>query len=195
MSKKEIIVVLLILFAMASRFLFIVNGESILPNFTALGAIAIFGATLLKGARKWIIPLVVLWVSDLILNNMIYAEYYAHFQIFGNVWVYGSILIIGLIAYKIMQKASWKRLALTSIVAAVLFFLITNAGVWLSATSPYAKDLSGLMQSYIAGIPFFRNTLLGNLFFGFALFGIYEYIAVKMNGLEPFFNKKLIAEV
>lgn len=184
MTRKEIIVVLLILIAMASRFLFIVDGESILPNFTAVGAIAIFGASLLKGFRKWMIPLVVLWISDLILNNVIYAAYYEHFQVFGSLWVYSSILLIGLIAYKLMQKASWTRLALTCTVAAVLFFLITNAGVWLSPSSPYAKDISGLMQSYTAGLPFFRNTLLGNLFFGFSLFGAYEYLAYKVTGID-----------
>ncbi len=193
MKKKEILIVMLILVAMSTRFLFIVDGESLLPNFTAVGAIAIFGACYLKGFKKWIIPLAVLWISDLILNNIIYGAYYEHFQVLGSMWVYGSFLLIGLVAFRMMQKANWTRLALTSLTAAVLFFLITNFGVWVSATSPYSKDLSGLVQSYVAGIPFFRNTLLGNLFFGFALFGSYEMLASRIKEIEPLILSKKTA--
>jgi hypothetical protein len=40
----------------------------------------------------------------------------------------------------------------------------------------YARDLSGLMQSYIMGIPFFKNTLLGNFFYTAMFFGSYELV-------------------
>ena len=190
MSKKELIIFFLILIAMASRFLFIVDGQSLIPNFTAVGAIAILGAAHLKGFKKWIIPMVVLWMSDLILNNLVYAEYYEHFMIFGSLWVYGSIVVIGILAYYLMKKASWSRLLVTSLAGGVLFYLITNAGVWISPQSPYSKDLSGLMQSYTAAIPFFRNTLLGNVFYSFVLFGAYEYLATKIHYLEPLLLRK-----
>jgi hypothetical protein len=185
MNKKEMLVLLLIVIAMATRFIFIVDGQSILPNFTAVGAIALISATHMKGLRKWIIPICVLWLSDIILNNVIYAQYYDSFQIFGSLWVYASLLVIGLVGYKVLKQINWRSIGVASILGAVLFFLITNFGVWASATSPYAKDLSGLMTCYAAGIPFFRNTLLSNLFFGYALYGAYEFIAYRVKDIEP----------
>ena len=185
MKAKEILILLLIVVAMSTRFVFLIDGESVLPNFTAVGAIAILGAVYLTGIKKWLFPLGVLWASDLILNNVIYHQYFDHFQVFGEIWVYISIGLIGLLAIRIMKKKTWTRLAITSILAGVLFYLITNFGVWLNSSSPYPKDINGLVQCYEAGIPFFRNTLISNLLFSFALFGIYETIAKKASGLKP----------
>ena len=131
---NALIVVLLVIIGISTRFLFLIDGESILPNFSAVGAVAIFGACYFKGVSKWIIPLAILWVSDLILNNVFYAQYYESFQVVGNLWVYLSFIVAGLIAYKVMRKPSWGGLAFTGISAGVVFFLISNFGVWMSGT-------------------------------------------------------------
>ncbi len=192
MNKKQAIVIILIIVAMTTRFVFIVDGVSVLPNFTAVGAIAIMGATYLKGITKWLIPLALLWISDLILNNLIYSQYFDHFQIFGDPWVYGSFLLVGLFAGVLMKRASWGRLFVTCIGGAVIFYLVTNFAVWAQSTGTYPRDMNGLIMCYEAAIPFFRNTLLGNLFFGFALFGIFELLASRIKGLEPVLIKKPI---
>ena len=193
MNKKELLVLVLMIVAMATRFIFIVDGQSIIPNFTAVAAIAILGASHLHGAKKWFIPLVLVWASDLILNNVVYAQYYDSFQVFGSMWVYGALLCIGVMAYFLLKKASWGKLLLTSTLGAVLFFLVTNFGSWIGPTSPYVKDISGLMTSYAAGIPFFRNAILGDIFFSFVLFGAYEYFASKMTDVDPIIASKAIA--
>lgn len=180
MSKKELLVFILIVVAIGTRFLFILDGSSVLPNFTAVGAIAIFGAYHFKGLKKWILPLVVLWLSDMVLNNVVYAQYYEHFQVFGSLWVYGSIAIVGLAAYVLLRQFSWTKLAISALAGAVIFFLVTNFGSWISPSSPYVKDFSGLMASYTAGIPFFRNTLISNVVFSFALFGAYNYLSTQV---------------
>lgn len=187
-SQKEVLIITaLIIGAISTRFLFLINGEALLPNFTAVGAIAIFGACYFTGKFKFIIPIIVLWLSDLILNNVIYSRYYDHFQIFGNPWVYAGFIMAGILAYFLMKKSSWPRLFVTSIGTGILFFLISNFGVWLGSTT-YSQDMTGLMACYTAGIPFFRNTLIGNVFYSFLLFGIYEYI------IAHYFNfRKLIA--
>ncbi len=173
--KQAIILTLLIIVGISTRFLFLFNGESILPNFTAVGAVAIFGAFYFKGAKRFIVPLVILWISDLILNNIVYTQYYDSFQFMGDPWVYTSFIIAGLAAYRLLQKASWGRVVVSSVVAAIIFYLITNFAVW-SSGSLYPKTSTGLLACYEAGIPFFRNTIIGNLFYSFVLFGIYEYI-------------------
>ena len=132
---NALIVVLLVIIGISTRFLFLIDGESLLPNFSAVGAVAIFGACYFKGVSKWIIPLAILWVSDLVLNNVFYAQYYEGFQVIGDLWVYLSFIVAGLIAYKIMRKPSWDRLAITGISVGVVFFLISNLGVWITHLS------------------------------------------------------------
>ena len=182
---NALIVVLLVIIGISTRFLFLIDGESILPNFSAVGAVAIFGACYFKGVSKWIIPLAILWVSDLILNNVFYAQYYESFQVVGNLWVYLSFIVAGLIAYKIMRKPSWGRLAITGISAGVVFFLISNFGVWMSGTM-YPMTSAGLIACFEAGIPFFRNTVLGNVFYSFVLVGLYEYVFAPMLSIKGF---------
>jgi len=107
MNKRFFLALVLILVGIASRFIFLIDGESVLPNFSAVGAVALFGATYFKGASKWMIPLTLLWLSDLILNNVFYAEYYDSFQVLGSMWVYGAFILTGIVGYLLMRKASW----------------------------------------------------------------------------------------
>ena len=178
-------VFLLLLIGISTRFLFLVDGESILPNFSAIGAVAIFGACYFKGATRWIVPLAILWVSDIVLNNVFYSQYFESFQLVGDLWVYLSFLVAGLIAYKIMRQPSWGRLAFTGLSAAVVFFVISNFGVWATGTL-YPRTGAGLLACYEAGIPFFRNTLLGNVFYSFVLVGLYEYVLAPMLSIKGF---------
>lgn len=77
-------------------------------------------------------------------------------------YVYGSYLLIYLIGRYIKQDTL--QFFALPLFSALLFFIVTNLGVW-ATTSLYAKDFSGLIQSYWMGIPFFRMTLAGDLFY------------------------------
>ena len=70
------------------------------------------------------------------------------------------------------------RVATASIVASALFFLVSNLSTW-AETTLYAKNLSGLMACYVAGLPFLKNTVLGDLFFSGVMFGLYEWMLRK----------------
>lgn len=152
------------------------------PNFTPVGAMALFGAAYFS--RKYlalIVPFLALWMSDLVLNNVVYAkmypEYYQGFTWFGNVWVYASFALIVGLGYLALRKVKPAQLLGTSIVASLLFFLLTNFGVWASSLGTiYTKDITGLMACYAAGIPFFWNTLLGDLFYVAVMFGSFEFV-------------------
>jgi len=171
MSKKELIVLVILLVAITTRFLFIQFGQSAIPGFTAVGAMMILAATYMSGWKKWIVPLGIFWVSDLLVNNVVYAEFYDSFQVMGSYWVYAGYAGVGMIAYFIMRQPSAGKLVITSTLGAVLFFLVTNFGSWLNPMNPYTQDVSGLMASYQAGVPFFRNAILGDLLFGFISLG------------------------
>ncbi len=173
------ILFLLILLAAVSR---------LLPhpyNFTPIGAMALFGAAHFE--RRWlafVLPLAAMWLSDLALNNILYSAYYDGFVWGGSALVYASFALIALLGMAVLRRFSWGRLLGSSLAASVIFFLVTNAGVWLS-DPVYARDLTGLMASYAAGLPFFGNTLLGDLFYCGALFGGYAFLAYRFPRLQP----------
>lgn len=134
------------------------------PNFTPLGGIALFSGTYLTGISSFILPLLIMFISDIVLgfhSTMLY--------------VYGSFLLIVLVGKFLRGKISFFKLVGTSLLSSVLFFVITNFGVWAN-TNIYSKDVGGLVQSYIMGIPFFKNTILGDLFYSLVLFYGFQFI-------------------
>lgn len=178
LNKQFFLALVLILVGIASRFIFVIDGTSILPNVSAVGAVALFGATYLKGMTRWIVPITLLWISDLVLNNVFYAQYYEGFQVMGSMWVYGAFVVTGVLGYLMMRKPSWVRLGLSAFMASVVFFVITNIGAWITLPM-YTKDVTGLVACFTLAIPFFINTLLGNLLYGYLLFGLYEWVASR----------------
>ncbi len=175
--KKEHFVFSLIAIAALSR---------LIPhpaNFTAMGAIALFGgAKLAKDWKAFLIPVAALWLSDLAINNILYAQYYDSFAFFTEGFMYmASALILAVILGRfILQSPSFLKVIGASLGSSVLFFLISNLGVWASATSPYPASIPGLLLCYETAIPFFRNEFLSTLLFSGVLFGAYE-LALRRN--------------
>lgn len=155
MLKPRFLVVLaIILAAAASRLI------PHPPNLTSVTAVALFGGAYLADKRlAFLVPLSALFISDLVLG------FYSHMEI-----VYLSfalIVCIGLWLQAHMKPAYILGAALAS---SVLFFVTTNFGVW--AFEPlYPKTVEGLIACYTAAIPFFQNTLQGDLFYTVLLFG------------------------
>ncbi len=147
-----------------------------LPNVSPLGAMALFGgAYFSKRYLAVLIPLLALWISDVALNNTIYAAYYEGFSWFGVPVVYLSIIVIALMGTKLLKQIKVKNLLIASLLTSLVFFLITNLGSWW-AIPAYSKDLVGIIAAYTAGLPFFLSTILSNLFFTAVLFGGYELV-------------------
>jgi hypothetical protein len=89
--------------------------------------------------------------------------------------MYGAIALIVVAGLLIMKKVNTSRIIAGSLSASVIFFLITNFGVWLGSPI-YPQGLEGLFMSYAAGIPFFHYTVLGDLFYSGVMFGAFEYV-------------------
>jgi hypothetical protein len=144
-------------------------------NFSPIGAIALFGGAYL-GGRHWslLAPFAALFLSDLILNNLLYAQYYEGFAWFTSIWTYLAFAAVVAIGYVLLHKQRTPlRLLAGSLSASALFFLITNTSVWLES-GIYTPNAAGLSAALAAGIPFVQNTILGDLFFSIILFGVYE---------------------
>lgn len=143
------------------------------PNFVPIGGLALFSGANFKKNISLLIPLSTMFLSDIFLGF--------HSTV---VYVYISFVLITLIGRKI-KTLKFSNLFLASFFSSVLFFLITNFGVWITG-SMYPKTLNGLLQSYKMGLPFFRNTVFSDLFYSFSFFYGFRYIS-------NFFNKKVIA--
>lgn len=154
-----------------------------MPNFSPLGAIGLFGAAHFD--KKWkafLIPITATWLSDLFINNVIYAKYYPKFTWFyeGFYWQYGSYLLITLTGFVIFNKISTSKVLAGALTSTVIFFLVSNFGCWIDSTF-YPQSFGGLMNCYVAGIPFVKGTLLGNLFYSTVLFGGYYLLQNKIS--------------
>jgi hypothetical protein len=101
-------------------------------------------------------------------------------------YVYGSFILTGLVGIWLREHKNFKNIVLATIFSSVLFFIITNFGVWLEGRL-YQANMSGLIEAYAMAIPFFRNTIMGDLFYVALFFGSYEF-ALKFFK-KPAFSK------
>lgn len=138
------------------------------PNFAPIAAMALFGGAYFnKKAFAFAIPLAALFLTDLFLgfHNTMWAVYLSF------------IVIVGL-GMVMLKKKSVMKIVLASVSASVLFFVLTNFAFWATDTL-YPTTAAGLAASFTAAIPFFHNTLIGDLFFTGAMFGLFELAKVK----------------
>lgn len=143
------------------------------PNFTPIAAIALFGSSMFnKKYLGFVIALASMILSDALIGF--------HSTLF---WVYLSFALISLIGYFFLEKKAVWKLCGASLFSSVLFFLITNLGVWLNG-GLYPQNSAGLLECYTMAIPFFLNSIAGDLFFTLLIFGIYflvePMVAVKI---------------
>ena len=150
------------------------------PNFTAVGAIAIFGGATIRNSWKAVlIPLAAIFISDLLINNIFYSAYYDGFVFFGQAsgWIYGAFILMTVMAH--ISIKSFKALPIvgTAVSGSVLFYALTNLGAWIG-NPLYTADASGLLMAYEAGLPFLLNSMFANVLFSGVLFGTY-YVALE----------------
>ena len=152
------------------------------PNFTAIGAMAIFGGAVLN-KDKWlafIIPFAALFISDLLVNNILYGSFYDSFMWFteGAAFIYGGFAVMVLLGSTMAKNNKISGVLGSSVLGSLVFFALTNFGAWLGSPI-YTNDMAGLMTSYAAGLPFLLNTFAGTLFYSAALFGAKAYASKR----------------
>lgn len=144
-----------------------------LPNVSPIAAMALFGGAYFADKRMaLIIPFVALLLTDFILglhNTMLFV--YAGFAltVATGLWLQNRVTVVNVL--------------LAALFSSLMFFVLTNFGAWL-LTGLYAPTLEGLIQAYVAAIPFFQNSLLGNLVFTAVIFGAYELLKNNVTALR-----------
>jgi hypothetical protein len=130
------------------------------PNFSPIAALALFGGASFASKRTaLLVPLAAMFLSDLVLGLALITPV-----------VYGSFALIACLGFWLRRRKSFSRVAFAAIASALLFFVLTNFGVWALA-GWYPKTWTGLADCYVAAIPFFRNTLASSLLYSALLFG------------------------
>jgi len=131
-------------------------------NFTPIGAMALFSGSVFRDKwQKFLFPLVALFAGDVVVGF--------HKLMFV---VYLSFMVSVVLGIWIGENRKPLRIAGATLFGAIQFFLITNFAIWTTYTT-YPKTLAGLVACYVAAVPFFWNTLAGDVFYTALLFGGY----------------------
>ena len=164
--KKEIFPISLILILVLARLI------PHPPNFTPIIAVAIMSGYFFKN--------IYLSFATLLIS-MLLADAFIGF--YDNIlFVYLSLFLIVLLFYKISEKINFKNLFIYSFIGSIIFFIISNFGVWALGSPgildiPYERNLNGLVECYVLAIPFFPNTFLSTLIFAYPVIFIYKSLA------------------
>lgn len=143
------------------------------PNFTPVAAIALFSGTYIsRKSFALLVPFSALLLSDLFLG--FHSTMVAVYAAFG---------ITVLVGFWLRNRVKFGNIAMASVFSSIAFFLITNFGAWMTGMMPYPMNFSGLMMAYSAGIPFFNNGLMGDLFYNTILFGSFYLIGIRFPSL------------
>jgi len=144
------------------------------PNFTPIGAMALFsGAYLGRKGLAFVAPLAAMLLSDAILG------FHS-----GMPFVYASVALIVLIGSLVASRITAMTVVGAALASSVLFFIVTNFGTWL-VSGMYPLTGAGLAVCYVAAIPFFQNTAVGDLFYCAVLFGGFALLERAVPRLRP----------
>jgi len=134
-------------------------------NFTPIGALGLFAGAYLTRRSAWLIPFAALIISDLFIGFYhVYAMLFVYLGFAANVLIGRQFLL---------QKRSIPSMFGASLASAVIFFIFSNFGVWLTGMM-YPMTFAGLGKCFVMAIPFFGNTLIGTFVYVVVLFGLYE---------------------
>ena len=134
--------------------------------------IAILTASLL-------VPLGALMLSDLAVVRILYGGRYEWF----TPWTWLAFLAVGLIGWMLRGRITGLNVLAASLGGSIVFFVVTNFGVWVDGQL-YAHTWHGLIECYVMALPFFRNAILGDLFYAAVMFGSYHWLTARMPRLR-----------
>jgi hypothetical protein len=165
-------------------------------NFTPIGAMALFGGAYFSNRWKaFLVPLLALFISDMLMQGLLYHGQYGFPLYSGWYWVYGSFALIVLLGRWIITKVSVKNVLIASVSGALAHWIISDFGVWigggfdLTTGTTYTKDGQGLLKCYVEAIPYMKSFFYGTAIYSVILFGGFELAQRKF----PMLGKSQVA--
>ena len=153
------------------------------PNFACVGALGLFVGCHLRGWNAWLLPLGAMAVSDWI-GQLFEIPGMGFYSPLGMLFVYGAFLIGSLMGMTLRGRTTPVPVLSVALLSSIMFFFVSNFGAWLSSIEMYDRTWDGLVACYVSAIPFFRNTLLGDLFFTSLFFGSYQLYLSSVKSAE-----------
>lgn len=141
------------------------------PNFTPVAAIALFGGAYLGRRQALIVPLALMVISDFFIGMHNVA-----------LFTYGAFIAITLVGFLLKMKKSAFNIVAASLGSSVLFYLVSNFGVWVMGW--YPRTFAGLVDCYIMALPFLRDFTAATLIYSGAFFGGYALVARLVKGTK-----------
>lgn len=189
-NPRPVLLAGLILLAGSYRLLIASGVFPPLPNFTPLGAMALFGGCYYQDKWKaYLVPLLSLWLTDILLNRYFYFGEWIFFYE-GFAWVYISFALMVPIGGLLIKKVGVSTVVLAGVAGALVHWIVSDFGVWLGGGTdittglPFTRDLTGYLKCLYLALPFMKNLLLGNLVFGAVLFGSFELMRRRYPALQ-----------
>jgi hypothetical protein len=145
------------------------------PNFAAVGALSLYSGARLPWWISPFIPLGVMYVTDAIMwHGFLWSPF--------NYYVYGCYFVTALVGMLLRHTESPWKLGAAVIGTSLVFFVVTNFGVWfgahgdLTAGKCYADSWDGLIACYIAALPFYQWTVISDIAFSMVFFGAHGWL-------------------
>ncbi len=142
------------------------------PNCGAIGALSLYSGARLPWWIAFFVPLSVMYFTDVVLwRSFLYAPF--NWSVYG---CYAATVAVGLL---LRDSKSPVKIMSATIATGALFFLVTNFFVWYASAGPtkrYTNTWDGLVNCYIAGIPFHQWTLISDLVFSAVFFGAHAWL-------------------
>ena len=156
-------------------------------NFTPIAAIALFGGAYFS--NRWlaiIIPLAAMLISDTMHELFTGNGFHSGMPI-----IYGSFMLVSILGIIALRKVTPLKVVGAALASSLIFFLITNFAFFYTESAvadsnmgTYPHNWTGIIASYVAGIPFLRNQILGDLFYSGVLFGGFYLLQRRFETLK-----------
>jgi hypothetical protein len=149
-----------------------------IANFSAVGAITLFSGSYFKNTvQSFAIPLLTLFLTDVILATTIYKEFSNGFLYDGWYWTYIAFALMVLATRFVVKKVNVLNLVFGTLAVVLIHWIVTDLGVWYG--SNYPQTLAGFWTVLALAIPFELRFLYGTIAYGVLMVGSFELLKIK----------------
>lgn len=178
-GRQFLFILILVIMTTACKFFF--GADLDWSGFSPVIAIALFSGFVIKQKdMSFLLPLIAVFISDLAIHMFYTLGEFDYPGIYSGQWKNYLLLMTATLVGWLLKGRSYTTLLIGAIAAPTVFFLLSNFSVWLSmGEGAYTRDFSGLMTSYIAGLPFYKNGLIASVIFLPCILLLYNYLSRK----------------
>ncbi len=177
-NNGRLILFTLILVVLATACKFFFGPDLDWSGFSPVIAIALFSGFIIKQRdMSFLLPLLALFISDAVIQLLYVQGVFPYAGFYSGQWKNYLILMSATLIGWALKGRTYSSLLVGAVAAPTVYFLLSNFNVWLfSQHVAYTKDFNGLMNSYIAGLPFYKNALMATLVFLPCILLLYNYL-------------------